>query len=382
VGEEIREVLTKLSETLGISEKDVKKHLGRSIRLMKYRGLEYAVFRRELLGYREGTVILLGEEPLIVHGYPSIQRLAFIEGVKKHMIDKVVVEEKMNGYNVRTIYYEGEVYAITRGGYICPYTTSRIRKLYGKNIEFINKEYGNYVLVGEVVGTENPYVIYDYPEARGFDYFVFDIMDGDRLLPLKIKKEISEKYSIKTVRELAIIDKDDISTLKQVINKLEKEKREGVVLKDPEHRVPPLKYTTIYINIKDIEEGMKHPFDEGRSYLFSRIIRLIAQGYEYNWNDDELNRIALKLGKAILEPAIKSLKKRAEGKIIASSYVLVFPSKQDLEEFIEFMEALGVDFITKIIEERKEEVIVELMKLKETHGIYSKMLETGYSPLD
>ncbi len=83
-----------------------------------------------------------------------------------------------------------------------------------------------------------------------------------------------------------------------------------------------------------------------------------------------------------MEPAIKSLKQRAEGKIIASSYTLIFPSKQDLEEFIEFMEALGVDFITKIIKEGKEGIIVELMKLKETHDIYSKMLETGYSPLD
>ncbi|MCD6196672.1 MAG: RNA ligase [Staphylothermus sp.] len=382
MNETSREIVPKLSNTLGISEKDLKKHLGRSIRLMKYKDLEYAVFRRELLGFREGTTILLGEEPFIVHGYPSIQRLALLEGVRKHMIDKVVVEEKMNGYNVRTVYYEGKIYAITRGGYICPYTTSRIRKLYGKNIEFLYKEYGNYVLVGEVVGTENPYVVYDYPEARGFDYFIFDIMDGDKLLPLRIKREIAEKYSMKTVRELSVVDKNDISSLRLVINNLEKEKREGVVLKDPDHRVPPLKYTTVYINIKDIEEGMRYPFDEGRGYLFSRIVRLIAQGYEYNWNNDELNRIALKLGKAILEPAIKSLKQRAEGEIIASSYILVFYSMGDLEDFIEFLESLGVEFITRVLEEREEKIIVELMKMKETHSTYSKMLETGYSPLD
>lgn len=59
--------------------------------------LYYVVFRRNLFGYREGTTVLLGRLPFIVHGYPSIQRLALIEGVTKHMIDMIVVEEKVNG---------------------------------------------------------------------------------------------------------------------------------------------------------------------------------------------------------------------------------------------------------------------------------------------
>jgi len=71
--------------------------------------------------------------------------------------------------------------------------------------------------------------------------------------------------------------KDDLEGLRKVIDDLDKRGREGVVIKDPEHRVPPLKYTTIYINIRDIQEGMKYPFDEGRGYLFSRIVRLICQ---------------------------------------------------------------------------------------------------------
>lgn len=378
-----KDIIARLSEALGIDYEKVLKHIGKSIRLMQYRGLSYAVFRRELLGYREGTTVLLGDEPLIIHGYPSIQRLAFIEGVTRHMIDEVVVEEKMNGYNVRVVFYENKLYAITRGGYICPYTTARIRKLYSRNVELMHQEYPDIVLAGEVVGTENPYVIYDYPEARGFDYFIFDIMKNGRLQPLKMRDDITEKYSLKTVRVLDIINKSDTDKLRAIIDRLGKEKREGVVLKDPYHRVSPLKYTTIYINIRDIWEGMRFPFDEGRGYLFSRIIRLIAQGYEYGWNSSELNRIALELGKAILEPAIISLKKRANGEIIASSYKLVFPAEKDLEDYINYTESIGMDFVFKVIEKRSDGwIVVELLKLKNTHNEYTKMLKTGYSPLD
>ncbi len=377
------EYIKKLSSAIGIEESLIKKHIGKSIRLMNYRGLYYAVFRRDLFGYREGTTVLLGRQPFIVHGYPSIQRLALLEGVTKHMIDRVVVEEKMNGYNVRTVVYEDEIYAITRGGFICPYTTARIRRLYGKNLKLLFNEYPDIVVAGEVVGTENPYVVYDYPEAGGFDYFVFDILHDGKLQPLKLRDEIAEKYSLKTVRTLGILDKCDLDALKEIINRLEKEKREGVVIKDPEHRVPPLKYTTVYINIRDIAEGMRYPFDEGRGYLFSRIIRLIAQGYEYGWNKDTLNKVALELGKAILEPAINTLKERANGKLVAATYRLVFPSLKDYEDYIDYIEKIGLEFIARIAEERPDgSLIVEITKLKDTHGIYTKILETGYSPLD
>lgn len=377
------EYIKKLSSAIGVEESLVRKHISKSIRFMNYRGLYYAVFRRDLFGYREGTTVLLGRQPLIVHGYPSIQRLALLEGVTKHMIDRIIVEEKMNGYNVRTIVYEDEVYAITRGGFICPYTTARIRKLYGKNLKLLFNEHPDIVVAGEVVGTENPYVVYDYPEAGGFDYFVFDILHDGKLQPLKLRDEIAEKYSLKTVKTLGTLDKHDLDALKEIINRLEKERREGVVIKDPEHRVPPLKYTTVYINIRDIAEGMRYPFDEGRGYLFSRIIRLIAQGYEYRWNKDTLNKIALELGKAILDPAINTLKERANGKLVAATYRLVFPSLKDYEDYIDYVEKIGLDFIIRIAEERPDgSLIVEITKLKDTNGIYSKILETGYSPLD
>ncbi len=372
-----------VSKKLRIPREIIDSHIGKSIRVMNYRGLQYLVFRREIHGVPEGTAVLLGGEPLPVYGYPSIQRLALLEGVQHHMIDRVVVEEKMDGYNVRVVIYEGEVYAVTRGGYICPYTTARIRRLYGSQLKMISEEYPDIVIAGEVVGTENPYVPYPYPEAGGFDFFVFDVMKGDRLQPLSLRDEIVEKYGLRRVRILGVLDKRDLDGLRRIVDQLDKERREGIVLKDPLHRVKPLKYTTIYINIHDIAEGMKHPFDEGKGYLFSRIVRLIAQGYEYDWNNDVLESIALRLGKAILEPAIKSLRDRADGKLIAATYRLVFPDKQSFHEYLEFAEQMGLDVVIRVIEEKPDgEMMVELLKIKDTHDIYGKILKTGYSPLD
>ncbi len=375
--------LRMVSEKLGVPLDVLKKQIGRGIRRMVYRGLEYLVFRREIHGVREGTAVLLGGEPFIIHGYPSIRRLAILEAVPQHMIDRIIVEEKMDGYNVRVVFYEGEVYAFTRGGYICPYTVARIRKLYGGQVRLMAREYPGIVLAGEVVGTENPYVVYNYPEAGGFDYFIFDTMQDGKLQPLKLREEIAEKYGFRRVRILGELDKNDVEGLRSIIDRLEKERREGIVIKDPDHRVPPLKYTTVYINIHDIEEGMKHPFDEGRGYLFSRIVRLIAQGYEYDWSNDQLDMIAKKLGKAILKPAIESLKKRSNGGLIAASYTLVFPDYRSFEEYLEYMESQGIDTITRIIEEKPSgELVVELLKVKDTHDVYGKILKTGLSPLD
>jgi len=374
-------VAEKLSEILDIPYEKIEKKLGRTIRIMSYKDINYAILREDLGSYCEGTMVLLDEEK-IIHGYPSIQRLALLEGVPLHMIDEVIVEEKMDGYNVRVTIAGGRVIAITRGGYICPYTTARINRLYGDKIKEALRESEDLVLAGEVVGTENPYVVYEYPEAGGFDYFIFDALKNGRLLPLRIRDEVVEKYGLKRVPILARLRKDDLEGLRKVIDDLDKRGREGVVIKDPEHRMPPLKYTTIYINIRDIREGMKYPFDEGRGYLFSRIVRLICQVYEYGIEGEEFDSLAERLGKAILLPAVESLKERSKGKLIAATYKLVFPSEEDLNDYLDFIEELGVEAVIKIVGVSSRGIEVELMKLKDTHGYYSKILETGYSPLD
>ncbi len=369
-------------EFLGVTREEAARLLRRRLRVMSYRGLRYIVFRGETHGVREGTAILLGREPFIVHGYPSIRRLAFLSYTGRHMVDRVVVEEKMNGYNVRVVYYEGEVYAVTRGGYICPYTTARIRRLYGDKLRRLGEAEPGLVVAGEVVGLENPYVPVRYPEAPGFDYFVFDVLRDGRPLPLRERDRVVDEYGLRRVRVLGVIDKNDTESLRGFVRAIEEEGREGIVIKDPEYRVPPLKYTTVKTNIGDIRDGMRHPFDEGKGYLFPRILRLIAQGYEENWSRERLEEVARELGMAILAPAIETLRHRAEGGLVAAEYRLVFPDEDVLGEFLEYMRSLGVDVIASILGSTSEGLAVRIMKLKETHDEYTRMLKTGLSPLD
>ena len=371
-----------LAYLLNIDISDLKSLIGRKLRLMKYRDLKYLVFTREAHGYNEGTVILIGKEPMVIYAYPSIRRLAFLEAASKYMPSDFIVEEKMDGYNVRVVVYNGKLIGITRGGYICPYTTARLSRLYMDKLRGFEQEYPDHVLVGEVVGLENPYVPVEYPEAPRFDLFVFDLMGKDKLKPLSLRDEVVEKYSLRRVRVLGVLSKKDSWRLWEIVDELERDGREGIVIKDPLHRVQPLKYTTVHTNIGDLKSGMKYPFDEGKSFLFPRILRLIAQGYEMKWDRKRLEKVAYELGMAILEPAIETLYRRANGKLVAAEYKLVFPSEADLSDYLEYMEILGVDLVTSIEGTCEEGIVVKIMKLKQTHNEYAKLLKTGLSPLD
>jgi putative ATP-dependent DNA ligase len=64
------------------------------------------------------------------------------------------VEEKVDGYNVRIFAHENEVLAVTRRGYICPFTTDRIKDFININLFTV---YPNLIVCAEVAGPENPY---------------------------------------------------------------------------------------------------------------------------------------------------------------------------------------------------------------------------------
>ena len=54
--------------------------------------------------------------------------------IKRHFSDIVAVEEKMNGHNVRVLSIDGEIVALTRGGFICPYSTEVAQRLLPEEI--------------------------------------------------------------------------------------------------------------------------------------------------------------------------------------------------------------------------------------------------------
>jgi putative ATP-dependent DNA ligase len=376
-----------VAEALGLARERVE-HLARrrTIRFREYHGLLYALLRREVADYPEGTVVLFGRGWWrVVRGYPPIQRMVLPSvALPRHFIDKIVVEEKMNGHNVRVVLVDGRLYAITRGGYICPYTTSRLRKLYGGGLRGLLEELGpeEHVVAGEVVGLRNPYTRYYYPEAPTFGYFVFDIFRGGKPLPPGERNELVEKHGLSHVRLLGVLDKTDIAGFKEIIARLDREGREGVVVKDPEYRVPPLKYTTSHTNIGDIRLGMRFFMEEGRSFLFSRILREIFRVYEEGVEGPGLVQLATELGLAVFEPSVETVRRVASGGLVFEEFEVEADTREEIDELLEYLSELGVDVVLAGIREEEGKLVATIRKMKDTAVQVRKILETGLSPMD
>lgn len=121
--------LNKIAEKLNLSIKDLNKAFSRKIlREDEYKEIKTLLFKKEFKGIEKGTVIFLNDNLDVVRGYPKTYRaITLYPTIKKHFIDKVVIEEKLNGYNIRIVKIDGEVYALTRSGYICPFTTKKLK---------------------------------------------------------------------------------------------------------------------------------------------------------------------------------------------------------------------------------------------------------------
>ncbi|ALU12031.1 DNA ligase [Ignicoccus islandicus DSM 13165] len=357
---------------------------------MKYKHFVYLPLKRSGEVGKGGVIIYnkLDKESVILPGYPSIKRLVLLSKIRKHFPEGVSVEEKMNGYNVRAVKVGNDVVFVTRGGYLCPYTNSRLKLLYGDSIKEALSELpkGSFI-AGEVVGTENPYVRVKYPEAPYFDYFIFDVFvkeDGKyKRMGTKDKYEFLERYSLKSVRLMGVFNAEEAPyKVKEIIDKFDEEGREGVVLKDPQYKRPPAKYTGSYTNIGDIELGMRYPFDEGRDYLFPRIVREMFKVFEEELDNESLKSRYEWLGKAILGPSVESIRKVANGEALYERFVLRFPERSDLEWYLEYTRELGIN--VKIEDEWIEDglIVVRAKKFKDSTNVIRSMLETGQTPLD
>ncbi|KSW11615.1 ATP-dependent DNA ligase [Pyrodictium occultum] len=380
-------MLDVVADALGLPRERVEELASRrTLRFREFRGLLYASLRRGVAGHHEGTAVVFGRGWWrVVPGYPPIQRMVLPSvALPRHFLDRVVVEEKLNGYNVRVVLVDDRILAVTRGGLICPYTTSRLERLMGDRLREMLRELGpeDHVAAGEVIGLENPYTRYFYPEAPRFGYFVFDIFRGGRPLPPRMRDEAAEKHGVPHVPVLGVLEKTDVEAFKRIVERLDREGREGVVVKDPDYRVPPLKYTTSSTNIGDIRLGMRFFMEEGWSFLFSRILREIFRVYEEGVEGPRLDAIALELGRAALQPAVETVKKVAGGYMVYEEFELEFAGRDELEEFMDYMQSLGVDVV--LVEAREEGGVLRarMRKIKETWIRVRRILETGVSPID
>ncbi|HEX7575541.1 MAG TPA: RNA ligase, partial [Candidatus Methanoperedens sp.] len=227
--------IAKLSGMLGIPEHSITGAL-------KRKTLQYVKGKRELFRFDKpvssvegGTSVFL--EPLeVVRGFPKISRtLILYPALIKHFSSckKVAVEEKMNGYNVRVAFIKDEIVAITRGGFICPYTTEKSNDLIRRDFF---RDHPDLVLCGEMVGPDSPYVPKTFYNIESLDFFVFDVREKNsgNPMPVNERRRLMDEYGIKSVLLFGEFDVGRVHTeITEIIKSFGDTLREGVVIKDP-----------------------------------------------------------------------------------------------------------------------------------------------------
>jgi len=324
-----------------------------------------------------GTVVYITKDKLeIIRGFPKIRRTLILSPtIEKHFKDKVAVEEKMNGYNVRIASVDSKIVAITRGGYLCPFTTRKVQEF--MNLDKFFEDNPNLVICGEMIGTSNPYVSHYYPEIGKLGFRIFDVREKTTNKPLTVKdkRKLLRDYDLPMVRLLGtFLVKEAAEKIKEIVKRLGEEGREGVVIKDPQMELPPIKYTASQAHASEIEYAFNYPFDFGRAFFFSRVIREGFQAYEMRESRDELRERAHRLGESIIYPMLKTIKEIAEGGMAHEDTKINVSSRKEAMEFIKHLHALGVS--ASIIDYRDGEAIIRRFYQSTTDRI-KNLLEGG-----
>ena len=316
----------------------------------EFEGIGYVRFRDSARGFRRGTVVF--EDGTVVAGFPHIKRVVQLENGIRRIFRRrsFYVEEKVDGYNVRVVTVKGRILALTRGGFVCPFTTERI-------LDFINEEffrdYPNLVLVGEMAGPESPYLVEGPPYVEeDIHFFLFDIQEKGtgRSIPAEERYKLAEEYGIPQVEVFGLYDRSMIEELYDLIERLSREGREGIVMKTPDMR-KIAKYVTPYANINDIKIGSRIFFDLPHGYFMQRIKRLAFYLAEKRVRGEEFDEYARALGKALLRPFVESIHEVASGGEVEETFKVRVKNVSTAHKMVTHFERLGVKIHIEDIED-------------------------------
>ncbi len=359
--------IEKLSKTLGIPEHRIAGALKRRI-LQRVRSKpELFTFDKPVSTVEGGTSVFL--EPFdIVRGFPKILRtLMLYPALGRHFsCDKVVVEEKMNGYNVRVALVGDALVGLTRSGFVCPYTTEKVNELIGRDFFLDNPDL---VLCGEMVGPDSPYVPKSFYGIESLEFFTFDIREkiSGKPLPVMKRRALVEEYGIKSVMLFGEYSVDEAHIeIARIIKELGATMHEGVVIKDPRMIIPPIKYTTSESNCADLRYAFEFYNDLGRDFFFPRVCREAFQSVEWDESEDVRKKRCMQLGESILLPMIETIGKKRAGERIAEKVQLRVKDLKTAEEFKEHLKLLGVDAVFEKPEKKDNEYLVKIRKLNQS----------------
>jgi len=353
--------LQRVAEKLGISLTRLQNLQQTVIKRSSWPEPRLLRFEKAASGIEAGTIIFENGE--IVHGYPKIRRAMMLEAaLRRHFSDRVAVEEKMNGYNVRIVSVDGEIVALTRGGFICPYSTEVAEQLVPEKVFCDHPEM---VLCGEMVGPENPYVPKDIYPTDSIDFYLFDLARKGRKGTLGVIKthEFARDYALKAASLFGEfgMEKAYEETVR-IIKSLGKIGREGVVMKDPENIVPPLKYTCSESTCADLEVAFRYYNDYALDFFVSRAVREGFQSAEWRESEEERAARALRLGKSILFPMVDTIQRKMRGEQIVQHVQIKVKRLQTAREFEYHLRRSGMRAIFDPPEPTDEGYIIRIAR--------------------
>ncbi|MCC7576798.1 MAG: RNA ligase [Methanomethylovorans sp.] len=327
-------------------------------------------FEHKALQIDIGSVLVQkGNVFSLIRGFPKIKRAMLLGPAIKHNfsdIPRVAVEEKMNGYNVRVILLDGKLVALTRSGHVCPYSSEKANDLLDHDFFTENPQF---VVYGEMVGPDNPYVPKKIYDIGSLEFFVFDIRQKNTGLPLPLheRRSLAEKYSFRQVRlfgEFDIQEAPDV--VRHIIQDIGRKGHEGVVIKDPKMVLQPIKYTASQSNCSDLQHAMKVYNESGRDFIFSRIVREGFQSVEWDENEEDFRKRCLQLGESILRPMKESIIKVREGERVAEEFTIRVKDRATISRFEEYMRRLGMDVMFSEPKIEDNEYVVHMTKINKS----------------
>jgi|ERR1035437_67615 putative ATP-dependent DNA ligase len=365
------EFVARLANCLGFDKEKVQNLFEKNYLAWNWGKYEHLLrFDKEISHIERGTVLYEnGNSFEIIMGFPKIRRAMVLDStIKRHFIglQKIVLEEKMNGYNVRIATANGEIIAITRSGYICPYTTQKAKEKL--NLNFFD-DFPELVLYGEMIGPDNPYISKEIYNVESVEFYIFDIREKNSGKPLKIykKQKILEKYGFFQVRFFGeILIKNAPREIKKIILKLGEKEHEGVVIKDPEMVLSQLKYTSSQSNCSDLRHAFKFYNDTGRDYMLSRIVREGYQTVEWKENEKEFKKRCMQLGESILSPLRESIRGVKDGQRLYEEAKIRVRDLKTVTDFEDYLKRLGVDVIFEEPQIVEEEYLIKIKKMNKS----------------
>jgi putative ATP-dependent DNA ligase len=347
---------------------------------IEYKDFTYERHKKDREEIR-GTLSFLGPDNTTVlrkvHGFPHIKRVYRLEeGIRRLFGNSPFwAEGKIDGYNTRIFQYDGKLYATTRGGFICPFTTEWAR-IWGEesHLNAFFKDFPDYVLCGEVVG-DNPYNWQrDRELSPGAHIYVFDIFDSDGnfLLP-EDRHELCRKYDLPKAPVLGKFTLSDIDRIYDLLRDLNARGREGVVLKSAnDNRV--LKFVTPESDLQDIEDSLRIGFDLSSGFFFNRYLRASLFVKELGLDPDEYAR---RIGQAFLNgtPPLDGFQEAGEQYTI---YVCARETWDELYDMLKTRVLIKLDDMTEARLKNRNMVKIVFRRVyqKSTHR-YKRILK-GY----